>query len=131
MSDRSAARMAQAERAARQAREDLAGTLNEIQQKLSPANLISETKRNLREKSLEFTDQLIGSVRSRPIVAAAAASGLAWLVSRKPALGLLLKLFLSGSATSRGAKHSTASTVQRPPQRRRTPRPAVTPKETA
>jgi hypothetical protein len=131
MSRHSAARLARAEQAAKQAREDLAGTLNEIQYKLSPANLISETRRTLREKSSELTDQLIGSVKSRPIMAAAAASGLAWLVSQRPALAVLLKLFLGGSATSRRPKHSVDSNAQRPPRRRRTPRPAVTPKETA
>jgi hypothetical protein len=131
MSHQSASRLARAELAAKQAREDLAGTLDEIQYKLSPANLISETKRNLREKGFELTDQLIGSVKSRPIVAAVAASGLAWLVSKRPALAMLLKLFLGGSATSRRAKHSADSNTQPPPRRRRTPRPAVTPKETA
>jgi hypothetical protein len=131
MSDRSAARLAHAELAAAEARARLGETLEEIQEKLSPANLLTETSKGLRNKGLELTDQVITTLRSRPVLATIAASGLGWLLSRKPALAMLLKLILNDGATSRAPAHSIASKPQRPRQPRERTRPARKPKETA
>lgn len=130
MSQRSARRLALAEQAADDARARLGETLNKIQEQLNPANLLRETSRGLREKGLQYTDQLIASVSSRPIVAAAAASGVGWLLSRKPGLALLVKLFLGRNATSRAPTHSTVSRPRRSLRRRPPARPADTSKET-
>jgi hypothetical protein len=122
--------LALAEKAADDARARLGETLNEIQEQLSPANLLRETSRGLREKGLQYTDQLIASVSSRPIVAAAAASGIGWLLSNKPGLAMLVKLFLGRNATSRASAHSTVSRPRRSPRRRASARPAETSEET-
>lgn len=129
MSERSAARLAQAEREARAARQRLGATLDEVQQKLSPANLITETGKGLREKGLELTDQLVASLSARPMLATVAATGIGWLLSRKPALAIILKLFLGNRATSRADAHSIGSKSQRRRPRRRV-RPADLPEET-
>lgn len=123
MSETSVARLAQAEQAARDARAQLGATLDEIQDKLSPANLISETGKGLREKSLEFTDNLFSTVGSRPVLATAAATAIGWLISRKPALAIVLRLFFGNRATSRRSAHS----IDAKPQRNRAPRSRARP----
>ena len=116
MSDRSLERVNRAEQRAIDARRRLAATLDEIQEKLSPANIISETGKDLREKGLALTDQLMSSLSARPLLATAAATAIGWLLSRKPALGLLIKLFLRRGATSGRAAHSADSKQQRKPR---------------
>lgn len=124
MSERSLARLNRAERKAIASRARLVETLDQIQVRLSPANILSETSRNLREKGLEMTDNLVGSLRSRPVMMTILASALGWILSRRPALALLLKLFLRGSsATSDVSKHSTNSKPQRPKRPRNASRP--------
>lgn len=119
MSERSAQRLALAEQTAADARRRLGETLSEIQEKFSPANILSEAGKGLREKGLEYTDQLIASVSTRPVVATVAASGIGWLLSRKPALGLLVRLFLGSGATSRLSAHSIVSKPRRSRRRER------------
>lgn len=116
MSDRSLERLSRAEQRATEARRRLGATLDEVQEKLSPANIISETSKDLREKGLALTDQLLSSLSARPLLATVAATAIGWLLSRKPALALLIKLFFGRGATSRTAAHSIDSKRQRKPR---------------
>lgn len=131
MSDRSLSRLTRAERTAAQARERLGQTLNQIQDRLNPVNIINETSRELRARGLQAADQAIASLRSRPMLATAAVSALGWLISRRPGLALLLKLFLRSSATSGQTEHSINSRPQRSGRRRKDPAPVSASEETA
>lgn len=131
MSDRSLARLVRAEKAAAEARTRLTDTLDQIQDRLNPANIISQVTAELRERGLQAVDQAMGSLRSRPVLATVAISGIGWLLSRKPGLALLLKLFLRGGATSRPRKHSLDSRPQRSGRRQKSTRPVDASEETA
>lgn len=126
MSARSLARLARAEKAASDARLRMSETLDEIQDKLSPSNILTEATRAFREKRSEVQTQVMSSLLSRPVLATVLLSGLGWALRKKPGLAALLNLFLRGSATSSPSAHSTASRPQRPRRRR-----ANAPEETA
>ena len=130
MSESSLARLKRAERAADDARAHLGETLSEIHDKLSPANILTEATRALREKRSEVRDQVMSGLLSRPMVATALLSAAGWAFRKKPGLAMLLNLFLRGSATTRPPTHSNASRSQRP-RRRRASAPAAASKENA
>jgi hypothetical protein len=130
VSDSSLARLKRAERAADSARAHLGETLSEIQDKLSPANILNEATRAIREKRSEVRDQVMSGLLSRPMVATALLSAAGWAFRKKPALAALLNLFLRGGATTRPPTHSTGSRSQRP-RRRRAGAPAAAPEENA
>lgn len=131
MSQRSIARLARAESEAAKARARLGTTLGEIQEKLSPANILDEATRELRERGLQAADQAMASLRSRPVLATLAVSGIGWLLSRRPGLALLFKLFLGRGATARPPEHSIGSRQQRARRPRKTAGSATAPEETA
>jgi len=131
VSERSLARLARAKTAAIDARVRLTDTLDQIQDALSPANLLNQASKELRERGMQAADQAMASLRSRPVLATLAVSGIGLLLKRKPGLALLLKLFLRGSATSRPAKHSIGSRPQRSMRRRKNARPVGASEETA
>jgi len=131
MSERSLARIARAEKAATNARLQLSETLDEIQDKLSPANILTEATRAFREKRTEMQGQVMSGLLSRPVLATALLSGLGWALRKKPALAAVLNLFLRGSATTRASAHSIHSRPQRPRRRRSRAPVADTAEETA
>jgi len=126
MSGRSLARLARAEKTASDARLRMSETLDEIQDKLSPSNILTEATRAFREKRSQVQSHVLSSLLSRPVFATALLSGLGWALRKKPGLATLLNLFLPGSATSSPSAHSTGSRPLRPRRRR-----ANAPEETA
>lgn len=126
MSERSIARLTRAEKAASDARLRLSGTLDEIQQKLTPSNILIEATRAFHEKRSAIQGQIMSGLLSRPLLATVLLSGLGWALRKKPGLAALFNLFLRGSATSSPSAHSTGSRPQRPRRRR-----ANAPEETA
>lgn len=76
-----------------EARAHLLGTIEEIQQRLAPRNLVDEAITQVRTKSADLAESAGRTVRERPATIATGAAGLALLLAHKP-LGRLASKFL-------------------------------------
>lgn len=84
---------------ARTARARLIGTVEEIQARIAPSNLLDDALTGLRTRSADLAESAGRAARQRPGAIAAVAAGVALLLARKPIARLGGKLFRRGEET--------------------------------
>ncbi|NIJ32106.1 DUF3618 domain-containing protein [Sphingomonas oligoaromativorans] len=84
---------------ARAARARLLGTVEEIQTRMTPANLLDEAMAAARARSTEMVENAGRAARDRPATVAATVAGIGLLLARKPLLRLGAKLLHRGEET--------------------------------
>jgi ElaB/YqjD/DUF883 family membrane-anchored ribosome-binding protein len=84
---------------ARVARARLFGTVQEIQARMTPANLLDEAMSAARARSTEMVENAGRAARDRPATVAATVAGIGLLLARKPLLRLAGKLLRRGEET--------------------------------
>lgn len=77
---------------ARVARTRLLGTVQEIQSRITPANLLDDAMTAARARSTELVENAGRAARDRPATVAATVAGIGLLLARKPLLRLAGKL---------------------------------------
>lgn len=108
MSQRSAARLMEAERQAVAARARFRATLEHAQERLSPENIVNEVVGGVRSRSLSVTSQAVESLRSRPVMSTLIVSLAGILINHRATIFALLKLLLRRKrATSGASGHSS------------------------
>jgi hypothetical protein len=88
----SEADIARAEANVAAAREKLLGSTQSLQARLKPAVLANDVWEAARDKGEEVAGDAVRAVKQRPVVASAAAIGVAALVARKPIWRLIARL---------------------------------------
>jgi ElaB/YqjD/DUF883 family membrane-anchored ribosome-binding protein len=81
------------------ARARLKDTVEEIQARITPSNLLEEAISGVRTRSTEMMESASRTARERPRTVVAAATGLALLLARKPLGRLATKLLRRGEET--------------------------------
>ena len=74
----------QAQRAARLARARFDATLDDVQERLRPANLAGEAWDGVKEKSANLADDAIEAVKKRPAMVSLSLGAIALFVARAP-----------------------------------------------
>ena len=120
MTGRAEQRLRRAEAEALSARARLRDTLDLIQDELSPANLANRAIDELRGRGQSLADNALGTLLSRPILTAIAASLAGYLLQRKPGLASLARLFVGDNATGRAPKHSRSGKSKASPKAQET-----------
>lgn len=106
MSRSSADRVTRAEQAARRARNNLGETLDELQQQLSPSNLVNEAVQEVRLRGRGLADLAVAQMVSRPVATTLVASLLGVVFKGRPTVQFLINLILGSRATSGRSRHS-------------------------
>ena len=100
-------RLARAEHAAHIARMRLRDTLDEIQEQMSPANLVGEAIDEIRSRGQMIVDQGIATLLSRPMMTTLAASAIGFLLRHKPGLSLLFNMLTGQGRKSRNKNRAS------------------------
>lgn len=103
--------------AAQDARAKLSRTLSEIQQRLTPGNLVEDAIDNVRDKA----SNAVAAVKARPVLAIAAIGAISLFFSRKALARAVTKRFSKATETEDTAKGSSPSkprTTRRPRRQR-------------
>lgn len=101
--------LAAAKADARVARARLLGTVQEIQARLTPANLLDEAMTEVRSRSAHMIENAGRAARERPGTIAAVAAGIGLLLARRPLARLGAKLLRRGEEETPGPDHQFSS----------------------
>jgi hypothetical protein len=85
---------------ARTARARLMGTVEEIQARMAPAQLLDEALTAARTRSTDMVQSASRAAKERPATVAAAVAGVAVLLARKPLARLGARLLRRGEETA-------------------------------
>jgi hypothetical protein len=85
---------------ARTARARLMGTVEEIQARMAPSQLLDEALSTARARSADMVQSASRAAQERPAIVAAAVAGVAMLLARKPLARLGSKLLRRGEETA-------------------------------
>jgi predicted transcriptional regulator len=93
-----------------QARSHLLGTIEEIQARLAPRNIVDEAMEQLRMRSVDFAKNAGRTARERPMTVVASVTGLALLLAHKPLGRLVAKILRRNDETEERIGRSTRNT---------------------
>jgi hypothetical protein len=85
--------LTQARREAEQARERLAATMAELQQRLKPGTLASNAWEGVKDKSGELAEDAVEAVKGRPVAVSAALAAFTLFLARAPIKSAVGRLF--------------------------------------
>jgi hypothetical protein len=95
----------------KEARSHLLGTIEEIQARLAPRNLVDEAMEQVRTRSIDFAETAGRTLRERPMTMAAGVTGLALLLAHKPLGRLAAKILRRDEETPERIVRSTRNTL--------------------